>query len=61
MRAREYRLLERCVDEGLQRGFRRAYKHTDCPTDESILESIHCNIMGEINEWFSFPTDEDVQ
>lgn len=61
MRAREYRLLERCVEEGILHGLRQAYKHTEHPLDAQIVESLHCNIMGEINEWFSFPTDEDVQ
>ena len=59
MKPREYQLLERCVEDGVLRGLRRAYKHTEAPLDTQIVESIHCNVMGEINEWFSFTPDED--
>lgn len=61
MRAREYQLLERCVDEGLQRGYRRAFKHTESPTEDALLDALQCNVLGEINEWFSFPPDEDCE
>ena len=61
MKPREYRLLERCIEEGLQRGYRRAYKHSDSPTEEQILDSLETNILGEIAEWFAFAPDEDCE
>ena len=61
MRAREYRLLERCIEEGLQRGYRRAFKHTESPTEDALLDALQCNVLGEISEWFAFAPDEDCE
>jgi len=54
MKAREYQLLERCVEDGIARGFDRAHKHDDSPGEESIQESIKCEVMNEVCEWFDF-------
>lgn len=61
MKPREYRLLERCIEEGLMSGYRRAFKHTDSPTEEHLLDVQETSIMGEINEYFSFAPDEDCE
>ena len=60
MKPREYRLLERCLEEGLQRGLRRAYKHSESPSEDTILEALYVDVMGEIHQYFTFPQDEDV-
>ena len=59
MRPREYRLFTECLEIGLRRGYRRAFKHTDIPSEEQLLESLHTNVMGEVSEWFAFAPDED--
>ena len=61
MKPREYRLFTECLENGLRRGYRRAYKHTDQPSEEQLLESLHTNVMGEISEFFAFQPDEDAQ
>ena len=61
MKSREYRLMELCLANGLRRGWKRAHKHTDTPTKEEILESMHLNTIGEINEFFAFAPDEDAE
>lgn len=54
MRANEYRLLDEAVEMGVTRGYNRAFKHTDAPTEEQIKDSIHNAVMGAICEWFIF-------
>lgn len=54
MRAREYCLAERCVQDGIMLGWDRAHKHTDSPTKEAILENISQAVMLELTEWFMF-------
>ena len=54
MRAREYCLVERCIQDGIMMGWNRAHKHTDNPTKEAVLENIGQAIMLELNEWFMF-------
>ena len=61
MRPREYRLMQDCLENGLRRGYRRALKHTDCPSEDQILESLQTNVMGEIIQFFAFAPDEDAE
>ena len=61
MKPREYRLMQDCLENGLRRGYRRAFKHTDCPSDDQILESLQINVMREVHEFVSFAPDEDAE
>jgi len=54
MKAKEYQLLEDCVMNGVARGFRLAFKHTDDPSHELMQEQIQHAVMTEIVEWFDF-------
>ena len=54
-----YKLIEKCVEDGVAYGIHRAYKHNDTPTPEQIQEKIRDAVMVEICEWFKFdPVDE---
>ena len=61
MKPREYRLMQDCLENGLRRGYRRAFKHTDCPSEDQILESLQINVMREVHEFVSFAPDEDAE
>lgn len=45
-------VLDMCLDNGLRRGYNRAFKHDDNPTEQVILENQHNAILDEIHEWF---------
>jgi len=51
-------LLEMCIENGLAYGYRRAFKHTDNPTEEQITDAIRDSIMHELYEWFDFNNEE---
>ena len=38
-------ILERALEEGIRRGHRRAYKHVETPTEESIYEHIEEQVI----------------
>lgn len=60
MKPDTYKLIERCVEDGVSYGLTRAYKHNDTPTPEQIQEKIRQAVMHEICEWFKFdPVVED--
>jgi hypothetical protein len=46
------------IERGIERGYRRAFKHTDSPHKDTILASIQDCITLEIDEYFSFGDDE---
>jgi predicted Zn-dependent protease with MMP-like domain len=54
MKPDTYRLLERCIEDGLSRGYHRAHKHNDDPTEEQLKDAMANAIMHEIAEWFRF-------
>lgn len=43
-------LLSRCVETGLKRGYNRAHKHTDNPSEAVMLDAQENAIMNEIAE-----------
>ena len=53
-------ILERALEEGIRRGYRRAFKHNEDPSEEIICETIEDCVMGAIYEYFTFD-DEDCQ
>lgn len=59
MKPKTYRLIKECVENGVEAGFNRAYKHTDDPTQLVITNNIIREIMFQINEWFDFEEPEE--
>lgn len=54
MRPNAYKLLERCVEDGVQYGYSRATKHNESPSRAEIEDQIMQAVMTEICEWFDF-------
>ena len=52
-------LLERCITDGIERGYARAHKHTDTPPPNVIIDQIYENIMHELYEAFDFTEDRE--
>ena len=51
-------ILDRAIEEGVRRGYRRAFKHVDNPTEESICEHIEECVISEIYEYFTFDEED---
>lgn len=51
-------VLERAIEEGIEAGYRRAFKHIEKPTGDAIKESIFDYVMLEIGNYFTFSDDE---
>lgn len=49
-----YRILSDAVDSGVAVGLRRAYKYTESPTYEDIVESIVREVMNKLDEVIDF-------
>jgi hypothetical protein len=52
MKPKIYELLLRCIEEGTQTGYYRAFKHDDTPCEALVTEKIVDAIMGELFEAF---------
>ena len=53
-------ILEMAIEEGVRRGYSRAHKHVENPTEGAIIESIEEHVMSAIYEYFTFD-EEDYQ
>jgi hypothetical protein len=47
-------ILEMAITEGVRRGYVRAFKYNDSPTEEAILESLEEHVLNAIDEYFDF-------
>ena len=54
MKPKTYVILEQAIEEGVRRGYRRAHKHNQTPSEETILQEIEDGVISSINEYFSF-------
>lgn len=54
MKVNLYRIIDRAIDEGVEYGYNRAYKHTDNPTPEQLKADIANGVMNQICEYVDF-------
>lgn len=54
MKPKINRILTAAIEQGIDFGYTRAFKHTDTPTGERIKESIENEIWNNIYEVFDF-------
>lgn len=54
MKPKALKLLEQCIEIGVEVGLHRAHKHNESPSREQIQQSIEDAILHEIHEWFDF-------
>ena len=54
MKVKTLVILEQAIEEGVRRGYRRAHKHIENPTEESICDDIEECVMAQIYEYFTF-------
>lgn len=59
MKPNTYHVLSHCIEQGVQFGLNRAFKHDDNPTREVIEEHLERELMNAIHEWFTFDSNED--
>ena len=54
-------ILEQALEEGIRRGYMRAFKHNEDPSEDIICETIEDCVMSSLYEYFTFPNEEDCQ
>ncbi len=60
MKPKIHVILSQAIEEGVLRGYRRAFKHNEDPSEEVICETIEDCVMSQIYEYFTFD-EEDYQ
>ena len=51
-------ILEQALEEGVKRGYRRAFKHIENPTEESICQHIEEQVMSSLYEYIDFNEEQ---
>lgn len=47
-------ILERCIEDGIARGYQQAHKHTGSPSQGWLVDAISAAIWLEIDCYFDF-------
>ena len=50
-------ILEQALEEGIRRGYMRAFKHNEDPSEDIICETIEDCVMSSLYEYFDFPEE----
>jgi hypothetical protein len=58
MRVKFRVILDQAISEGVKIGYRRAFKHNENPTEETIIETIEDCVMSSLYEYFDFPEEQ---
>ena len=54
MKPRMHVILDMAIEEGVNRGWHRAHKHVENPSEESIVDTISDCVMSAITDYFNF-------
>lgn len=46
------------IEEGVRRGYSRAFKHVENPAEGAIIEHIEECVMSQIYEYFTFDEED---
>jgi hypothetical protein len=60
MKVKTLVILEMAINAGVKRGWNRAHKHIENPTELMICDHIEQCVMEQIHEYFTFD-EEDYQ
>jgi hypothetical protein len=58
MKPKFHKILEQAINEGVLRGYRRAYKHVENPTEGAIIDNVVEQVMNSLDEYFTFEDEE---
>jgi hypothetical protein len=51
-------ILSQAIEEGTRRGYMKAFKHNEDPSEEVICETIEDCVMSAIYEYFTFDPED---
>jgi len=58
IRPKFHKILEQAINEGVLRGYRRAHKHVENPTEGAIIDNVVEQVMNSLDEYFTFEDEE---
>lgn len=59
MRLRAYDIVTRAVEEGVGFGITRAYKHSEAPTREALVDAVEQEVKANLCDVINFNDFED--
>ena len=59
LRVTAYDLVREAVESGVARGYHRAYKYQDAPSEQDVITSIVQSVMGGLCDTLDFDTATD--
>ena len=54
MKPKFYFILQEAIEQGISRGFYKAHKHAENPSEDTVIGSIQEYVMESLHEYFDF-------
>ena len=58
LKLNSYKIISDAIENGIRYGYRRAYKHVENPSEDTIIEQIHLAVMNELCDIINFDDDK---
>ena len=58
VRLNTYKIVSDAIENGIKYGYRRAHKHTENPSEDTIIEQIHLAVMNDLCDIINFDDDK---
>lgn len=52
-----YRIIDDTIERAIRYGYSRAFKHTDSPTKDHVIDEIHRSVMNDLCDILKFDDD----
>ena len=54
MKPKFYFILEQAIEQGISRGYYKAHKHIENPSEDAVISSVQKYVMESLHEYFDF-------
>lgn len=58
VRLNTYKIISDAIENGIKYGYRRAHKHIENPSEDTIIEQIHLAVMNDLCDIINFDDDK---
>jgi hypothetical protein len=58
VRLNTYKIVSDAIENGIKYGYRRAHKHIENPSEDTIIEQIHLAVMNDLCDIINFDDDK---
>ena len=59
MKVNTYVVLTEAIEKGIAFGVNRSFKHSECPSQDTLKDNVYREVMNSLFEYFTFEKDAE--